>query len=140
VRENTLHGIGAVVLPRGGPEKAAILPDLLKAAADSEAFVRMSAVYCLRFYQDARVQVIPTLTKAMADYSPDVRIRAVMAFQEVDPEAGEKAGAINVAVDCLHCGGVLGAEGLATDFLTKLDKIPSDENRWRFGRAYAAPR
>ena len=127
VRQNALACLANVVLPRAGPEKAEILPKLLTAATDPETPVRMSAVSCLRFYKDASGQVIPTLTKASADDYPDVRIRAAMAFHEVDPAAAERAGAIPVAIDCLRSDGRHGSKVLATEFLQKLGKLPSNE-------------
>jgi hypothetical protein len=126
VRMNALACLDRVVLPQAGPEKLEILTNILTAATDKQAEVRMSAVYCLRFYKEASNQVTSALVTALADDKPDVRIRAAMAFYEIDPAAAEKARAVSVAFDCLEYNGLFGSRALAREFLQRIGKLPPD--------------
>ncbi len=127
VRFNVLACLANVVLPNAGSEKAQLLPQILMASTDPEMMVRMQAFNCLGFYKEQSEEIVPTLTKALGDNYPDVRIRAAMAFHEVNPAAAEKAGALSVAINCLHSDGPNGSKFLATKFLNKLGKLPSNE-------------
>ena len=132
IRMNALACLNNTMLPKSGTdglreEKGTILTLVLAAAQDAQMEVRMSAVYCLGYFKEAADQVIPVLSKALTDSFPDVRIRAVMALYRFDPAQAEKAGALTTAFDCLHSSGPHGSGHLATEFLKKEGKLPTDE-------------
>jgi HEAT repeat protein len=70
-----------------------VVPALMEALKDSDAFVRREAANSLGRIGPNAKRAVPALLVATQDRQPKVRQAATQALQQIDPEAARQAGA-----------------------------------------------
>jgi HEAT repeat protein len=81
--------------------KSRVLPDFVRAMADSDWGLRNNAAIALGYYHEQREIVAPVLIKALHDPHNDVRLVAARSLNRVAPDAAADAGVVQMLVEVL---------------------------------------
>ena len=82
-------------------EKAALLPEFLRAMQSNNSGLRNNALVALQRYPEQAKVVIPVMINALQDSDQDVRVMAVKALNEIDPQTAAKSDVVQILVECL---------------------------------------
>jgi hypothetical protein len=101
VRMGALACYEELLLAMGEKEKAARLPEFLRALRDSDSGIRSNAAVALRFYSGQTQGVVPALVKALRDPVVAVRLMSAKALAKIDVQTADRAGVVAIAVQIL---------------------------------------
>lgn len=102
VRQSALGCYGELLEAMGAQEKAARLPQFIRAIQDNDWGIRNNAVIALQFYRDQAPVVVPVLVNSLKDPVVQVRLMAAKALAKVDLQAAVRAGVVPIAINILQ--------------------------------------
>ena len=107
-------------------DKAALLPELLRALNSKDSSERNNALVALQYYTNQTDTVVPMMVKSLQDPIPGVRLMAVRALIKIDPENGATSNLVAVLLGCVTDppGDMPGAANDAIVMLGQLHREP----------------